>query len=287
LVYADWLDEHGDARGEYLRIQGKLLETARERKNAKEVQETSWELKSWLEANSPDECRRKQQLLKEGKLKLVAESAYCYGRRRLSWLQLTSPEQHVRVQKLLEAAGGGKSAHELQARFKDLYSREPPGHSPEKYPALHAMLLAAAGGGKSTKELQTRYKELRLSIDPIWLQATDWPEPKRVLALRCMFGHSWDGCVCSRCESVSNDDMRHAWVGCRCIRCGQTTEAIVERFLTLGEFESGEHELVGCQCSICGAVRHDWKVVSESGGGYIQERLCTRCSATQIHYPQE
>src|SRR5205807_9571090 len=81
LVYADWLDERGDERGEYLRIQAKLLEAAGERKSAKEVQETSWELSSWLEANSPEDYRRKQNLLKEGKLKLVSESGYCDGRR--------------------------------------------------------------------------------------------------------------------------------------------------------------------------------------------------------------
>src|SRR5438105_2566118 len=49
LVYADWLEDRRDERGEYLRIQAKLLGAARERKSRKELQARYKKLRSRID----------------------------------------------------------------------------------------------------------------------------------------------------------------------------------------------------------------------------------------------
>jgi hypothetical protein len=99
------------------------------------------------------------------------------------------------------------------------------------------------------------------------------PVLRRVLAIRCLFGHTWGGCVCTRCGSVSGYDKSHTWVGCKCAQCGQTTRAYYH-----ANGNVVEHQLVGCQCSICGGVIHDWGAAVH----YMVEesRTCRRCSIT-------
>lgn len=36
--------------------------------------------------------------------------------------------------------------------------------------------------------------------------------------MQCLI-HKWDGCKCSRCGKVR--DEQHAWIGCKCSRCGK------------------------------------------------------------------
>jgi uncharacterized protein (TIGR02996 family) len=55
LVYADWLEERGDERGEYLHISAKLMEAAGKRKSPNELQARYKELRlridcSWIQA---------------------------------------------------------------------------------------------------------------------------------------------------------------------------------------------------------------------------------------------
>ena len=36
--------------------------------------------------------------------------------------------------------------------------------------------------------------------------------------MQCLI-HKWDGCKCSRCGKVR--DEQHDWIGCKCSRCGK------------------------------------------------------------------
>jgi uncharacterized protein (TIGR02996 family) len=258
LVYADWLEERGDERAEYLRIQAELLQTARERKSTIEARQTLGEGKLHIWRNSvyetwvePTDYRGPG--LTEQAMDLRTQKLGAYN---------------LRVQKALERVGGKEK--ELLATYR------------KNGWSILDVLVLGAGDGKSTKELQVKYATLRASIDPRWLQATDWPNPRPKAAIRCGFGlmHSWDGCVCIRCGAVSDDDMHHAWVGCRCIRCGQTIQAIPQPFLTLSGLEAGWHVFVGCQCSVCGLEGHDW----DDGPNSFVER-CRRCGLESVKGP--
>ena len=83
---------------------------------------------------------------------------------------------------------------------------------------------------------------------------------RRVCAL---YGHNWDGCMCSVCGARRNE--QHHRVDCKCTRC----------YYSPMEW----HDWDGCTCRRCGAVRsegHDW-----SNGVF-----CTRCGAVQPHEHQ-
>ena len=38
--------------------------------------------------------------------------------------------------------------------------------------------------------------------------------------MKCLFGHKWDGCKCSKCGKIR--DEGHTWKGCVCSKCGKT-----------------------------------------------------------------
>ena len=62
---------------------------------------------------------------------------------------------------------------------------------------------------------------------------------------KCLFGHKWNGCKCSRCGKTR--DEQHDWEGCICRRCGKT-----------------RHNWDACSCRQCGKTRHDWKYLSSN-----------------------
>jgi uncharacterized protein (TIGR02996 family) len=51
LVYADWLEERGDCRGEYLRVQVELLRFVQEGRDAKGLHERYKNLRSTIDPN--------------------------------------------------------------------------------------------------------------------------------------------------------------------------------------------------------------------------------------------
>ncbi len=79
-----------------------------------------------------------------------------------------------------------------------------------------------------------------------------------MLKVLCSLGlHAWDGCICTRCSLVRDDE--HAWEGCKCTKCSGTRDE--------------GHRWSGCTCAVCGQVRdeeHAWEGCK-----------CTRCSRTR------
>lgn len=95
----------------------------------------------------------------------------------------------------------------------------------------------------------------------------------------CLFGHKWNGCICSRCGKKRDIEHRfdacrgqcvlcgkktaveHSWRGCRCTRCAASRD------------EGHEFDLCRGQCTLCGkkqAPEHAW-----------EDCLCTRCGAVR------
>ena len=80
--------------------------------------------------------------------------------------------------------------------------------------------------------------------------------------MACIFGHKWDGCKCTRCGKIRDEQhdfdlckgkcrrcgkntyAEHDWIGCKCSRCGQISHA--------------NHKWNGCKCEYCGLVKHNW-----------------------------
>jgi hypothetical protein len=82
-------------------------------------------------------------------------------------------------------------------------------------------------------------------------------------SFRCLLGHSWDGCVCRRCNPEGRlsvwgwRNRGHDLDGCNCRRCHQTP-----------------HDWDGCVCRRCEATRdqeHD-----------LRAGACARCGATIV-----
>ncbi len=59
-----------------------------------------------------------------------------------------------------------------------------------------------------------------------------------------LFGHSWDGCICTRCGEKR--DVLHKWDLCKgiCIRCGRRC--------------TPQHDFDGCICKKCGTALHNY-----------------------------
>jgi hypothetical protein len=79
--------------------------------------------------------------------------------------------------------------------------------------------------------------------------------------LKCLFGHDWDGCKCSKCGKAR--DEGHDWAkDCeKCSRCGEARQNV--------------HQWDSCKCSKCGKTRdegHDWAKDCEK---------CSRCGKTR------
>ncbi len=79
---------------------------------------------------------------------------------------------------------------------------------------------------------------------------------QRKIMWRCVLGHKWVGCTCSRCEKIR--DRNHDWDHCRCRRCGLLRHS--------------EHDWKDCVCRTCGETKHRWV-----------EGVCTLCGVTCSH----
>jgi len=79
------------------------------------------------------------------------------------------------------------------------------------------------------------------------------------MAIKCLFGkHSWDGCKCTKCSKVRNEE--HNWDGCKCTKCG--------------EVRNEEHNWNGCKCAKCESIRdeqHNWNGCTCSVCGKIRD----------------
>ena len=85
------------------------------------------------------------------------------------------------------------------------------------------------------------------------------------MSIKCLFGHKWNGCKCSQCGKVRNE--QHDWDLCkgRCKRCGKRQVEQHEwngcKCLSCGKVRDEQHNWNGCKCSCCGKVRdeqHEW-----------------------------
>ncbi len=82
--------------------------------------------------------------------------------------------------------------------------------------------------------------------------------------LKCLVGHDWDGCRCSRCGHTR--DEQHAWEGCVCARCGSYRDADHKwepidcrlECRICGRLGDESHDWDGCICRRCRANRHHW-----------------------------
>lgn len=111
--------------------------------------------------------------------------------------------------------------------------------------------------------------------------------------MACLFGHKWDGCKCTKCGKVR--DNQHDWDGCVCKRCGAKRDEQHDSDLCIGickkcgAKQPEMHEWNGCVCKRCGKVRdeqHDWdlclgvcrKCGKECSGAHeIESCVCMRC----------
>jgi HEAT repeats/HEAT repeat len=99
------------------------------------------------------------------------------------------------------------------------------------------------------------------------------------MQLKCLFGHEWHGCICSKCKN--SRDVGHDWSkDCeRCVRCGNTRTSAhdwskdCEKCAKCGQGRKNAHAWSGgCKCTDCGAPRaHDRSSGSEK---------CARCGLT-------
>ena len=89
--------------------------------------------------------------------------------------------------------------------------------------------------------------------------------------MACLLGHKWDGCKCSKCGKIRNE--QHDWVGCICNRCKKNhnwvekKSQVVESVLWVSNVtdtavghDQGGYNII-YECSICGEIKD---VFSES-----------------------
>jgi len=103
------------------------------------------------------------------------------------------------------------------------------------------------------------------------------------MAFKCKIGlHSWNGCKCSECGKIR--DEQHDWSkDCeKCSKCGKTKEQ--------------QHKWKGCKCSLCGKIRdagHDWRqdcekcsicgaIRKDKHNWSIDCEKCSNCNRTRI-----
>lgn len=101
------------------------------------------------------------------------------------------------------------------------------------------------------------------------------------MIFECIIGfHTWNGCKCTQCGKISEEDHdwsvdcekcsicgktnedQHVWDRCKCIKCGKTNE--------------DQHLWVRCKCTKCGKTRdeeHDWSMDCET---------CSNCGKNRI-----
>ncbi len=111
---------------------------------------------------------------------------------------------------------------------------------------------------------------------------------------KCLFGHKWDGCKCSKCGKTRNEahdwssncevcaecgktrDGAHDWSSnCEvCAECGKTRDGAHDWSTNCkvcaecGKTRDGAHDWNGCKCSQCGKTRDK---------GHIKSSDCEKC----------
>ncbi len=101
------------------------------------------------------------------------------------------------------------------------------------------------------------------------------------MKLGCLFGHKWDGCICTRCEQVRDEGHNFAPVPGECIekctKCGKEIQ----------KGHTWSRNGRGCKCVICGASRntddlnaHTFPYVYNPtylGGQKVSSCTCSEC----------
>ena len=85
--------------------------------------------------------------------------------------------------------------------------------------------------------------------------------------MACLFGHKWNGCKCTKCGKMRNEN--HNWSGCKCTICGKTRD---EQHIFMYKDWCGKCEGT---CTICGKevmTTHDYKSVPNQC-----YQVCSRC----------
>jgi hypothetical protein len=80
------------------------------------------------------------------------------------------------------------------------------------------------------------------------------------MSIKCLLGfHDWEGCKCSLCGKIR--DEQHDWTkDCeKCSVCGKTRK--------------NQHDWSGCKCAICGNIRVEGHI-------WVKE-LCNICNSTK------
>jgi tetratricopeptide (TPR) repeat protein len=124
--------------------------------------------------------------------------------------------------------------------------------------------------------------------------------------IKCKLGfHTWNGCICSKCGIVRDEQHdwkkdcekcskcgkprvnQHDWNGCKCSKCGITRDEQhnwkknCEKCSKCGKTKEKQHQWDGCKCTKCGKTRdeqHDW---SKDCGKCSQ---CGKTSEKQHHW---
>ena len=91
------------------------------------------------------------------------------------------------------------------------------------------------------------------------------------MGLNCLFGHKWNGCKCSKCGKLR--DEQHDWDLCKgqCKRCIKT--------------QAAQHDWNGCNCSGCGVQRHEWVDGKCSRCG--KSLVCEKCGINKANLDNE
>ena len=92
------------------------------------------------------------------------------------------------------------------------------------------------------------------------------------MKLGCLFGHKWDGCICTRCEQVRDEGHNFAPVPGECIekctKCGKEIQ----------KGHTWSRNGRGCKCVICGASRN-----TDDLNADMLKRHCSAATFTGIH----
>ena len=111
--------------------------------------------------------------------------------------------------------------------------------------------------------------------------------------MACLFGHKWNGCKCTKCGKVR--DEQHNWDSCICKKCGKVRneqhvwDAYNGKCIKCGE-TCNSHIWDGCKCKRCGKIRneqHDWDGCKCKRCGRSCNHLwvrckCERCGITEV-----
>lgn len=103
--------------------------------------------------------------------------------------------------------------------------------------------------------------------------------------MACLFGHKWEGCKCTKCGKMR--DEQHDWNGCRCRKCGRTRSEGHDYIYRQRRKNVLGQQKLWCEgeCRLCGNtidIEHDYQ---PTGKKCVLK--CTRCGhTTEAHHFQ-